>query len=117
MFFVVQVTHSHGGHGPVTEPVTVALNPAVALTVAHSVEEKGFRFTNQEDGVQVFRLQEGELRSREQLMDNSGRPAPHSLVYYRLRDRHAPGGWRIAWLDSELEQYYRKIFDSITMPA
>jgi len=116
--YIVQVMHRIANGTPFTEPVLVTGNPAVALTAAFGTEEKGYRFIAVGDGAQVYRLENDRwMRSAEPFVTKDGLAAPASLVFSRVRYEGAPGGWLVDWLDPEMERTYRKIFDSLPVPA
>lgn len=112
--FVVQVTHTTGAVSGVTEPILLATNPAVALTAAFGAHEKGYVFASVGDNVAIFRLGTETVRAKEPFRNGVAGGSPETLVFQRILKL---GGWDVSWVDPELEQRYRKIFDALPVPA
>lgn len=107
--YVVLATYKDGRHNQVTSPVIVTENPAVALTAAFGVEEKGY-FLGHNDGVAIFKIVDDAVYPP-MPYDPGGHPPPN-VVFTRIRSMHNKSGWVESWYSAELEVMYRRVFDA-----
>lgn len=102
--FIALAQHNTG-HGLVASIICATDDsPRDVLVAARNAEQLGYEFFENESGVLVVMIGNGERLTKEQYKYSTDRPpADYPIVYSRTK---RDGKWIEEWLDSDLERDY-----------
>ena len=98
----IAVALHNTGHGPIATVICASESPLDPITAARNAEELGYQFYDNDTGVCVFTLMDGEYVFKDQLKYLTAKPPENYPIVYSRTKRD--GVWVEEWLDEELKR-------------